>query len=111
MRAVPRPAWNRICRKVDHGFKGGKGKRLSGIDHIYALLVPTAGLKPCAKACKAAGKDVLLIERFDHIRYGDGWSRKCMVSALTMFGISFFCALNQNATKFEEIYERATDGI
>lgn len=40
------------------------------------------------KLVKAAGKDVLLIERFDRIRSGNGWSRKSMISALTMFGLS-----------------------
>ena len=34
-----------------------------------------------------AGKDVLLIERFDRIRTNDGWTRKAMVSALTLFGL------------------------
>jgi serine/threonine-protein kinase HipA len=32
-------------------------------------------------------KDVLLIERFDRIRTGQGWQRKCMVSALTLLGL------------------------
>lgn len=32
----------------------------------------------------AAGKDVLLVERFDRVRLGGGWQRKAMVSALTM---------------------------
>ena len=34
-----------------------------------------------------AGKDVLLVERFDRIRTDDGWTRKAMVSALTLFGL------------------------
>lgn len=36
---------------------------------------------------RAAGKDVLLIERFDRIRIKAGWTRKAMVSALTLFGL------------------------
>lgn len=32
-----------------------------------------------------AGKNVLLVERFDRIRTNDGWTRKAMVSALTLF--------------------------
>ena len=36
---------------------------------------------------RAAGKDVLLIERFDRIAGQSGWRRKAMVSALTMFGL------------------------
>ncbi|AZQ69734.1 type II toxin-antitoxin system HipA family toxin [Silicimonas algicola] len=35
----------------------------------------------------AAGKDVLLIERFDRIKTNSGWQRKAMVSALTMLGL------------------------
>ncbi len=34
-----------------------------------------------------AGKDVLLIERFDRTRTKGGWTRKAMVSALTLFGL------------------------
>ncbi len=33
---------------------------------------------------RAAGKDVLLIERFDRVKVERGWSRKPMVSALTL---------------------------
>ncbi|WP_437889567.1 type II toxin-antitoxin system HipA family toxin [Phytobacter sp. V91] len=34
-----------------------------------------------------AGKDVILIERFDRTRKGEAWTRKLMVSALTLFGL------------------------
>ncbi len=33
---------------------------------------------------RAAGKDVILIERFDRQKAGDGWQRRGMVSALTL---------------------------
>jgi serine/threonine-protein kinase HipA len=36
---------------------------------------------------KSGGKDVLLIERFDRVKSGPGWTRKPMVSALTLFGL------------------------
>jgi len=36
---------------------------------------------------KAAGKDVLLVERFDRVMTSEGWARKLMVSALTMLGL------------------------
>lgn len=36
---------------------------------------------------RAAGKDVLLIERFDRIKAKGGWQRKSMVSALTMLAL------------------------
>ena len=32
-----------------------------------------------------AGKDVLLVERFDRVKAKDGWTRRAMVSALTLF--------------------------
>lgn len=37
---------------------------------------------------KANGKDVLLVKRFDRTRTEEGWTRRAMVSALTMFGLS-----------------------
>jgi serine/threonine-protein kinase HipA len=39
------------------------------------------------KLVKSSRKDVLLIERFDRIQTGQGWQRKCMVSALTLLGL------------------------
>ncbi len=36
---------------------------------------------------RAAGKDVLLIERFDRSLTENGWARRAMVSALTLFGL------------------------
>lgn len=37
---------------------------------------------------RASGKDVLLVRRFDREWNGTGWTRRAMVSALTMFGLS-----------------------
>ncbi|WOH80661.1 HipA domain-containing protein [Bradyrhizobium sp. BEA-2-5] len=45
---------------------------------IIGLTVAPVGLK------RAAGKDVLLIERFDREKAQEGWRRKSMVSALTL---------------------------
>lgn len=36
---------------------------------------------------RSSQKDVLLIERFDRNHTGQGWQRKCMVSALTLLGL------------------------
>lgn len=36
---------------------------------------------------RAAGKDVLLVKRFDRERVGTEWTRKAMVSALTILGL------------------------
>jgi serine/threonine-protein kinase HipA len=51
-------------------------------------LAALAGLKVAAvRLTRASGKDVLLIERFDREEKSSGWSRKAMVSALTIFGL------------------------
>lgn len=58
-------------------------------EYIAMKLAMLAGLDVApVKMVKAAGKDVLLIERFDRIYTGEGWLRKSMVSALTIFGLS-----------------------
>lgn len=36
---------------------------------------------------RASGKDVILIERFDRERKGENWTRRAVVSALTIFGL------------------------
>lgn len=73
-------------------------------EFIAMKLAALAGLDVApVKLVKAAGKDVLLIERFDRIRTGDGWSRKCMVSALTVFGLNDMTARYASYTDFAEI--------
>ncbi len=58
-------------------------------EYIAMRLASIAGLDAAAvKLVNAAGKDVLLIERFDRIALDCGWTRKSMVSALTLFGLS-----------------------
>ena len=58
-------------------------------EYVAMRLAAIAGLKAApVKLVKAAGKDVLLIERFDRIPLDSGWARKSMVSALTLFGLS-----------------------
>jgi serine/threonine-protein kinase HipA len=57
-------------------------------EFIAMRLAALAGLKVAAvQLRKAANKDVLLIERFDRENTAAGWSRKAMVSALTLFGL------------------------
>ena len=36
----------------------------------------------------ASGKDILLVQRFDRAQAGGGWTRKAMVSVLTMLGLT-----------------------
>lgn len=55
-------------------------------EFIAMRLAELAGLNVAPVLMKkAAGKDVILIERFDRIKKGALWARKSMVSALTLF--------------------------
>ncbi|MBS3046430.1 type II toxin-antitoxin system HipA family toxin [Enterobacter mori] len=57
-------------------------------EYIAMRLAACAGLNVApVLLCHTAGKDVILIERFDRIRSHDGWQRRMMVSALTIFGL------------------------
>lgn len=49
---------------------------------------------------RVAGRDVLLVERFDRVSAGDGWRRRGMVSALTLFG---FAALMARYASYAEL--------
>jgi len=52
---------------------------------------------------KSSKKDVLLIERFDRIPTGQGWQRKCMVSALTLLGLDEMMARYASYQDLSEI--------
>ncbi len=57
-------------------------------EFIAMRLAATAGLNVApVRLTHAAGRDVLLVERFDRVKTKDGWMRKAMVSALTLFGL------------------------
>ena len=57
-------------------------------EYVAMRLAAQAGLNVAPVRLEhVAGKDVLLVERFDRIRTDDGWTRKAMVSALTLFGL------------------------
>jgi serine/threonine-protein kinase HipA len=54
-------------------------------EYIAMRLAALAGLNVApVKLRYAAGKDVLLVERFDRVASDGGWARRSMVSALTM---------------------------
>jgi serine/threonine-protein kinase HipA len=57
-------------------------------EFVAMRLAKKAGITT-ASVCleRTAGSDVLLIERFDRKKTGDGWSRRAMVSALTLLGL------------------------
>lgn len=55
-------------------------------EFIAMRLAALAGLNVASvKLARASAKDVLLIERFDRQKAAHGWTRKAMVSALTLF--------------------------
>lgn len=57
-------------------------------EFIAMRLAQLAGLNVAAvKLVRAANKDVLLVERFDREPKNGTWSRKAMVSALTLLGL------------------------
>ncbi len=57
-------------------------------EFIAMRLALLAGLDVApVKLVRAANKDVLLIERFDRVWQENDWSRKSVVSALTLFGL------------------------
>lgn len=55
-------------------------------EYVAMRLAERAGLRAApVRLERAAGRDILLVERFDRERLGAGWARKAMVSALTLF--------------------------
>ncbi|ABA59376.1 conserved hypothetical protein [Nitrosococcus oceani ATCC 19707] len=80
-------------------------------EFIAMRLAAWAGLNVApVKLAKAANRDVLLIERFDRIPQGSDWSRKAMVSALTLLGLDDMMARYASyETLAEIIRHRFTD--
>lgn len=57
-------------------------------EYIAMRLASVIGMNVApVKLVKISGKDVLLIERFDRELKDNQWTRKCMVSALTLFAL------------------------
>lgn len=80
-------------------------------EFIAMRLAHLAGLNIApVKLVKAANKDVLLIERFDRQPKDGSWSRRAMVSALTLFGLDDMMARYASyETLAETIRHRFTD--
>ena len=73
-------------------------------EFIAMRLASIAGLKAApVKLVRASNKDVLLVERFDRKHTSQGWLRKCMVSALTLFGLDEMMARYASYETFAEI--------
>ncbi len=81
------------------------------VEFIAMRLAVLAGLTVApVKLTTAAKKDVLLIERFDRNKVAQGWTRKAMVSALTLFGLDDMMARYASYEDFAEIIRyRFTD--
>ncbi len=74
-------------------------------EYIAMRLAEIAGLDVApVKLDRAMGKDVLLIERFDRYRTESGWTRRAVVSALTLLGLDELMAAHAS-------YEDLTDII
>lgn len=52
---------------------------------------------------RVAGRDALLVERFDRARSGKGWRRRAMASALTLFGLDEMSARHAGYADLAEI--------
>ena len=80
-------------------------------EFIAMRLAHLAGLNIApVKLVKAANKDVLLIERFDRQPKDGSWSRRAMVSALTLLGLDDMMARYASyETLAETIRHRFTD--
>lgn len=80
-------------------------------EFIAMRLAELAGLNVApVKLIKTASKDILLIERFDRLPQGGSWSRKSMVSALTIFSLDDMMARYASYESFAEIIRhRFTD--
>lgn len=80
-------------------------------EFIAMRLAALSGLNVApVKRIKAANKDVLLIERFDRTKKDQDWTRKAMVSALTLLGLDDMMARYASYETFAEIIRhRFTD--
>jgi serine/threonine-protein kinase HipA len=73
-------------------------------EFVAMRLAKLAGLNVAdVSLTKSSHKDVLLIERFDRVKHSDGWERKCMVSALTLFELDELMARYASYEKLAEI--------
>ena len=80
-------------------------------EYIAMRLARLAGLNVApVKLARAANKDVLLIQRFDRNKTARGWTRKAMVSALTLFALDDLMARYASYERLAEIIRhRFTD--
>lgn len=79
-------------------------------EFIAMRLATHAGINAApVKLVQAAQKDILLIERFDRKKTVQGWTRKAMISALTLFGLDDMMARYASYEIFAEIIRHRFD--
>ena len=73
-------------------------------EYVAMRLAAKLGLDAApVQLAHVAGKDVLLVERFDRVRAEAGWQRRAMVSALTLFGLDEMMARYASYADLTEI--------
>lgn len=73
-------------------------------EYIAMRLAAEAGLQVApVSLLHTAGKDVILIERFDRLKVAGEWQRRLMVSALTLFGLDEMMARYASYADFTDI--------
>jgi len=73
-------------------------------EYVAMRLAAKLGLDAApVRLAHVAGKDVLLVERFDRVRTEAGWQRRAMVSALTLFGLDEMMARYASYADLTEI--------
>jgi serine/threonine-protein kinase HipA len=79
-------------------------------EYIAMRLAALAGINVApVKLVQAAQKEILLIERFDREKTTKGWTRKAMVSALTLFGLDDMMARYASYETFAEVIRHRFD--
>ena len=74
------------------------------VEYVAMRLAALLGLNVApVRLVQAAGKDVLLVERFDRDKAADGWRRKAMVSALTLLELDEMMARYASYERLAEI--------
>jgi serine/threonine-protein kinase HipA len=76
-------------------------------EFIAMRLAALAGLNVApVKLVQVLNKEILLVERFDRVAKGDTWSRKALVSALTLFELDDMMARYASYETLAEIIRR-----
>ena len=73
-------------------------------EYVAMQLAQACGLNVASTILtRANGKDVLLVERFDREKQGDNWTRKLLLSSLTLMGLDEMTARYASYQDFAEI--------